>query len=223
MVSNLNFIKTDLIQKFRNINEENIESEKNEGQNCVHFKLKSQTTEIVRNYYEYTIDGENLSKILSEQLWHNKKSNSFNPEFKFNNYWTGYIGSFDKFWDRIKLLSLFRTKYNKETILQDEYVRNYLENIKNEYHNQIITSLLYEFENNDVPIYGCKVCGDKECGTLNIRIESKDEKYVNWTFKEEDMIKTWTFDKLQYETEIKKLLKFILGKKQEAKRPMDNK
>lgn len=200
-ISTLSLIKTNFIETFRVENQNKIRSEKSEGLNCVYFKLKNGTTEVVRDFYEYGIDNELISNQLCEQFWYNEKSIAYNPDFKFNHLWTGYIGSFSKFWDKIKLISLLRKSYRKEDLLKMNFVKKYLQSVDKEHHAVIIESILDEFNNSEVPIYGCKICGDKYCGTLNVRIEV--ENNVTWTFTDKEATLKWIFDKEQYELVLK--------------------
>ena len=149
----------------------------------------------LNDFYEFYIDGESLLSILlpTESIeW-----------FMANN--NGLLGTVDKVYDELLVLKLLNQKADKN-ILNNHFKKHEVK-IKDEYLE------LIENENNQydtVLIYGCKVCGDRDCGGIDIKIK-EDLNYIYWNTFNENTSKhnyfQFKFDKEEYKTVFNNYLK----------------
>lgn len=149
----------------------------------------------LNDFYEFYIDGESLlSKLLPQKSieWFMANKN-------------GLLGTNDKLYDEILVLKLLNQEIDKTTLskLFNKYgVKTKDEHLKllEDEHKQYKTVL----------IYGCKICGDRDCGGIDIEIK-EDLDCIYWNTFNENTSKhnyyQFKFKKEDYKTLFKNYLK----------------
>lgn len=148
----------------------------------------------LNDFYEFYIDGESLLSILLPAVsleWFMANKN-------------GLLGTKDKVYDELLVMQLLNHKLDENTLL------NHFRKHEAEVNEEYIKLLMNEINSYEtVLIYGCKVCGDRDCGGIDILIK-EDSNYIYWnTFNEETSVHNYyqyKFKKEEYKKVFKKYL-----------------
>lgn len=158
---------------------------KNGGFNFEHELIN----ESLNDYYEFYIDGTPLVKIILSFY------SSYDSKWFLTNK-NGLLGTRPKKYDELLVMALLNNKLGVKKVI--EHFRTYNE-ILNE---QQAASLIIELGLKNPLIYGCKICGDSDCGGVDIRVENDSNKYYWYFYNEKSKKfdnKLFTFSKTNYE------------------------
>ena len=94
--------------------------------------------------------------------------------------------------------------------LEADNIINLFKKYKKQLNNQQARSLIMELGLKNPLIYGCKICGDFDCGGIDIKVDSDSNNYYWYFFNErtnEYDNQLFTFSKTEYEGVFKRYLK----------------
>ncbi len=128
------------------------------------YKFKHEIIDKTLNdFFEFYIDGKPLIQLLMGE-------NKYKGFLESRN---GLLGTRDKKYDELLVKALMNENINSELV--KTHFKKYKESINDDIALKIIFELCLE----EPLIYGCKICGDIDCGGINIKIES-DEMFFFW-------------------------------------------
>jgi len=143
----------------------------------------------INNFYEFYIDDIMLIKYFLDESRYLGFLSDFN----------GLLGAFDKITDELLVNALLGKKLSKKLLLK------VYEKANIELNKEWIEFKLAHYNNPRVHIYGCKICGSRDCGGIftNVHI---NENIVTWNLGEEH---EFNFALKQYNDELNKFLKSL--------------
>ena len=160
-------------------------------------KLKSNKRRIFRDCYEYFINNEPLSEIITREYQLKHVHSHPKKKLKFLEYNSGIIGSFGKMSDKFSIDSLLLKVHSKNEIADSKVFKEFMQNSKgsNEYYKQVIENI-YRYTSSSIKWIYISVDGDEFYGGWGFKIKQDKDLYV-WNDSENKL--NFRFDKNQYE------------------------
>ena len=142
----------------------------------------------LNDFFEFYIDGKPLIQLLF---------NSIQWKGYLENY-NGLLGTRDKIYDELLVNSLLNKQVNTNI------VKNHFAKYERVITDQQAKGIIYEMSLMNPLIYGCKICGDIDCGGINIRVEKSSNSFV-W-FKYSQKSKKYDYQLFEFNKEQYKLV-----------------
>ncbi|WP_435261859.1 hypothetical protein [Tenacibaculum sp. nBUS_03] len=138
--------------------------------------LDGNLSKVFQNFYEIFINDRPLSFILDE-YFENKTPIIYN--------WVGMIGAFRKKLDLITIKLLLKQEVEKSDVIllyskNKELKKTEINQIIEEYGPEI-DQYFEECKNENIHIYGCPKCGEREHGGYFVNVK-KEKGYYQWEF-----------------------------------------
>ncbi len=141
------------------------------------YKFKHEIVDKTLNdFFEFYIDGKPLIELILGK----------NMSKVYLTSWNGLLGTRDKKYDELLVKSLINENINAEFV--QKHFKKYEESI----NEDVAKKLIFELSLEKPLVYGCKICGDIDCGGIVIRIESDEFSFSWYLFDTE----TKEYDKL---------------------------
>lgn len=167
------------------------------NENHAEIRIGKKGHKLVRNFYEYYVDGKSVNNEISLHYWDlplpKPKYLPSNSSYEQ----IGWIGAFDAIFDWVLMKEFLLEEVTTEEILQ-------LFSLKRERAERIVEH--HEIYKNEKyqTLYGC-ICGDKGCSGLGTII-TKENGFYTWTFGEGENELQFRFEENQYRTAFQKAL-----------------
>lgn len=159
----------------------------------VHFWYKSSTNTwtVIRNFYEYYIDGQSLLHAIGHFYW-----GGINTQDTFFDTNIGLLGAFNNpVTDSITAKQLLLQEVNSSEIMQ---LYGLLDSQDQVAKAKCLEQFAKEQDDPFTLLYGCQGCGDFACGGIGAIITRKAGHYT-WTFGEGKDELQYTFEENQYQ------------------------